>query len=630
MLATLPGLWVTQGRWSYGAPEQLAQGLTVLAWAWLAWALAQAGQGQKILAALFYIGGFCAVAALLETAMLGHLTPSLFRAKASFGNAGYLAGWLLLVLPLGFARILPFPFAKKGQNNAYSPKTGKGMRFALGLQWAVDSVLTVAVFAALLAGKTRVAQLLTLLFTGGLISLGSIRLFNHLPVSKSGTGRWPAVVALLSALALGTFLLAQADIWTRFQALSNGSDWQGRLVPWRAALAAFQEAPWLGHGPGSFYSVFFQYVDEESRAFWIQRSYFDPHNLLLDMAVEGGWLGLSIGIFCWGGWLWMLLQVARDQQLSAQQRHQVTAVMGGVVLMLAFSLTAVSYRMMTLMLPAQVLLATTLGLRPRPAANQQVDAPPSRMIWWCWPVLIVLAWWLGNATLNSKYRFMTIETTLPPPARYAPLAQLCDDNPNIYALERLLQEALIRADWSRFFKTAKQIERQIPHFRNTRHVIAQGYMRRGDYRNARKAALDFQQRDRYYADNNKLLLRLAVLQHDPVLLRTQFELALNFALRKQQVMASRVKKAILIDASIETSAFAISSPDATEDTLTVSIPLATQKLVADQLLLWYRGQTSDRQGTGNIIRYVLAPLAHSLPAEVDYMAFSGDLLSQLL
>lgn len=608
LLVTLPGIWVTQGKWAYGAPEQVTQGLTVLAWTWLAWALAQAGQGMRLLAALFYIGGASAIMALLETAMLGHLTPGVFRAKASFGNPGYLAGWLLMVMPLGLARVASTPVA-----NISLPL--RPFPLARWVLWGFDCTLTLTVIAALMVNKTRVAQLLTL---GVLAVTGTLLLIRWLRRYRLST----ALIYIGApgiTLGIGGMLAWQADIWARFQTLAHGGDWQGRWVPWRTAIEAFSHSPWLGHGPGSYYSLFFQYVDAESRAFWIERSYFDPHNQLLDMAVEGGALGVLTGLLVWGAWVWLLVRNVRDARLTGPQRFHTLGVIAGLGLMLAFSLTAVSYRMMTLMLPAQVLLASTLGLAP----TFRRESP---CYWMLWPLIIGLAWWLGQAGLYSKHRYAAIEA-MPAKERYAPLQALCDKAPNIYALERLLQQSLIHRDWPRFFNTVRQIEQRIPHYRTTRHIIAQGYMRRGDIRNARKAALDFQRRDRYYADNNKLLIRIAILQRDTRLLQAQVENALRYSLHKQGLLASGD-----VESRLETGeAFNLSTRSVMDNTFIVQIPAQTQAFIRASLIQYYREKTpQNRLLVSNKIRYVLAPLTSEITQRTGKPDFVDQLLLQLI
>lgn len=613
LLVTLPGIWVSEGRWSYGAPEHITKSLVVIAWAWLAWSLSRLGYGMQLLAALFYMGAACAILALVETARFGHLTPGVFRARASFGNPGYLAGFLLLILPLGIARL----FNRPSRTQALPD----GIDITKWLHWALDAALTVTVVVALMVNKTRVAQLLTLMLLGSMLLWMSIRLLKRIPALDNVKHHRVLLyfTATLITLAIGGLILSQMDIWARFQHLAQNREWQGRLVPWRAAINAFMNSPWLGHGPGSYYSLFFNFVDSESRAFWVERSYFDPHNLLLDIAVEGGVLGLLAGVGVWLTWLGWLWQHRRNTSLLPAQVYQVHAVIIGVLLMLAFSLTAVSYQMMTLMLPAQVLLAVTIGMiRPSLSA--------SRWRWMAFALFVTTAWLIGHNGLYSKQRFVAI-SSLPHAQRYAPLQALCDQAPNIYALERLLQLSLSRSDWSRFFNTARQMEQTIPNYRSTRHVIAQAYLRRGDLRNARKAALDYQQRDRYFADNNKLLIRLALLANDSALLMAQLENAIRFSLHKQGFLSSRETKAQLLAG--DAPDILVSNESAS--TVNVTMPANAIQVLLEGLKLHYGpGFPNHKLETGNKFRFLFAPVNAHVQTATGKDRFVEDMLLQLI
>lgn len=609
VLVTLPGLWVNEGRWSYGAPENIAKSLVVIAWAWLAWSLSRLGYGMRLLAALFYMGAACAILALVETARLGHLAPGVFRANSSFGNPGYLAGFLLLILPLGMARARNPP--------TDIPNAPRHQTLVHWLHWGMDVLLTIAIATAVMVNRTRIAQIFTLIIIAIAILWLILKLLQRLPLTEKMKPVRTAVYPLATLITLGAggLLLSQADLWARFHSL----EWQGRLVPWRAAINAFMNSPWLGHGPGSYYSLFFTFVDSESRAFWVERSYFDPHNLLLDMAVEGGSLGLLVGIGVWLTWLGWLWRHRRNTTLSPAQVYQVHAVIIGVVLMLAFSLTAVSYRMMTLMLPAQVMLAVTIGMiRP--------TLPTTRWLWVAFVLLVTAAWFIGHNGLYSKQRFVAI-SSLPHAARYAPLQALCDQAPNIYALERLLQHSLSRGDWARFFNTARQMEQTIPNYRATRHVIGQAYLRRGDLRNARKAALDFQQRDRYFADNNKLLIRLALLESDNALLMAQVENAIRFSLIRQGYLQHQKMTVKLLVGDSP----GILASGKSASTVTITMPDKAMQVVLEGLKTHYGpGFPHHKEETGNKFRYLFSPINTQIQTATGKDRFIEDMLLQLI
>jgi len=348
----------------------------------------------------------------------------------------------------------------------------------------------------------------------------------------------PFLSALIVVVAVGLVIAWHLHLpWLfRFQRLLDGSDFAARLLPWRAALDAWRDAPWFGHGPGSYYALFFEYADPQSRAYWLERSFIHPHNALLDAAVEGGILGVTGYVIFWGAALRLLWRNARHG--DGVRKLYFAATLMGIVVYLIYSQFDVIYRMVTVTLPCMLALAAAVAATTNAVTNNTANAkPPRRAIWIVWLLLLFAAWGIGWQSMQSKYRMMQIETALKGRPRIDAMIALRDSNPNVYASERLLYTALAQKNWPLFFTTAKALEQQIPNFRITRHLIATAFAQRGDLRNAKKAALDFQSRDRYYASNNRLLSRIALATDDRELMLSQLSIALEYALKQQHVVA---------------------------------------------------------------------------------------------
>jgi len=547
LATTIPGWIIEGGHWNYLAGEQLSQWLIILLWGWLAYALSQrhiaptnasksaatapTDKRQKknvqaqlppstpvrpliepVATGLHFLAGASAIIAIVDVATKGFELLTVgngLRATGSYGNPNYLAAFLLIALPVSSLRVW------LGASNPTKAKRGA--------IFIADVATLLLIIGALSLTQTRLAQLLTLAFA---MVVTTLWIFHY---------QHRRALPLLSALVIGTATVAviawhmQLPWLFRFQRLLDGSDFAARLVPWRAAIDAWHAAPWFGHGPGSYYALFFQYADPQSRAYWLERSFIHPHNAVLDAAVEGGIVGVIGYAAFWFTALWLLWRGTRHG--DSVRRLYFAATLAGLVIYLIYSQFDVTYRMITVTLPCLLALAAAM------ASNNADQKPPYRATWIVWLALLLVAWGVGFPSMQSKYRMMQIETTLKGQPRVDALVALRDSNPNVYASERLLYTALAQKNWPLFFSTARSLEQQIPNFRVTRHLIATAFAQRGDLRNARKAALDFQSHDRYYAPNNRLLSRIALATDDRELLLRQFSIALEYALKQQHVIA---------------------------------------------------------------------------------------------
>ncbi len=106
--------------------------------------------------------------------------------------------------------------------------------------------------------------------------------------------RWCAMgcFALASALAVGyAVYVFSAPSWA-VNTLSHQ-----RLLLWRDTLGLVAEAPWFGHGPGSFAGAFPAFRSAElAAAFPFHVPVLNSHNEVLEVLVEGGVVGLLLSI----------------------------------------------------------------------------------------------------------------------------------------------------------------------------------------------------------------------------------------------------------------------------------------------------------------------------------------------
>jgi len=647
LATTMPGWVIDRSRWNYLAGEQLSQWLIILVWAWLAYALssrsntpvvttekttAESATRQKkksppapalrsrptiepIATGLHFLAGASAIIAIVDVATKGFELLTVgngLRATGSYGNPNYLAAFLLLALPISSLRVW------LGARNPLQTKRG--------VVFVADVVTLLLIVSALALTQTRLAQLLMLAQVFAMTALWIFYYQRQRAITLLST--------LIVAGAVGLVIAWHLQLpWLfRFQRLLDGSDFAARLLPWRAALDAWRNAPWFGHGPGSYYALFFEYADPQSRAYWLERSFIHPHNALLDAAVEGGIFGVIGYVVFWCAALWSLWRHTRYG--DNVRRLYFAATLMSVVVYLIYSQFDVIYRMVTVTLPCLLALAAaaaatgnTVNGNSLTTGNTASMKPPRRALWIVWLVSLFAAWGIGWQSMQSKYRMMQIETTLQGQPRIEAMITLRDSNPNVYGSERLLYSALAQKNWPLFFSTAKALEQQIANFRITRHLIATAFAQRGDLRNAKKAAVDFQSHDRYYPSNNRLLSRIALATDDRELLLRQLGIALEYALKQQHIVGMKW------DVRVESSDKTIMTMDA--DTHQVRLTFKQEELdILLRALADFYSKPDKQHEDG--LRFILAlsfndlDLSAPLPPGVNLQAVLPGMLEQIM
>ena len=108
------------------------------------------------------------------------------------------------------------------------------------------------------------------------------------------------------ALSLGMLFFQSGDKWQGIIMQEDRSSLSSREMIWTAALKMIRDHPFIGIGPGNFQEQYLAY----QRYFppYLEWSVPHPHNMFLDMWLEGGLFGLiGFGIF----FLFWLLSSAR-------------------------------------------------------------------------------------------------------------------------------------------------------------------------------------------------------------------------------------------------------------------------------------------------------------------------------
>lgn len=279
-----------------------------------------------------------------------HPEYSVIRTISTMGNPNYLALYLVAWLPLSLPVVAP--------------------RRWLWLPWLLG-------FAALVQTGTRGAWLACLVC---LVVACALR-----------PGKRVLLVGLILLLTAGLVIWKGAEVLgQRAQASSVGNvDVAARVYLWRAAWATLLSQP-MGVGPGGFTGEALKYREwepMETRS-W-QRLAENPHNQLLSVGVDAGWMGVLLLLAGLVGFLWGRARRAR------RSLTELSLLLTGVGL-------SVHLLTLNLALPAEVLWLAALswpGQHDPPAGRQ----PPVVMValaglLWLAGTLLAAGWVVGERT----------------------------------------------------------------------------------------------------------------------------------------------------------------------------------------------------------------------------------------
>lgn len=274
------------------------------------------------------------------------------EATGTFVNRNHFAGYLAMSLPLALALALP-------ERRVRARGESFRKRF---LRWTSSSGPSV-LFAALATVAMWIGVILSYSRTGLAAALAGTLVLGVLGRMARRSIPLIAVVLLVPTLAL--LWLQIRTPGERFAALADelGSG-SGRLAVWATSLSLVPAHPVLGHGLGTFESVYEPHQDARAPL-----HYDHAHNDWIEVLLEGGALG-----FFAIAWLCFLLTrhglrlaraaAGRDQLIGA-------AALAGVAALSFHSLTDFCIR-----IPATALLAVTeVALAAGACASPQETVP---------------------------------------------------------------------------------------------------------------------------------------------------------------------------------------------------------------------------------------------------------------
>lgn len=226
------------------------------------------------------------------------------RVDGLFGNATYLAVYMLFNF-----FITLFLFARSREENQIQPNYYLYTWYSVALVFQVVVIYYTATRGAILG------------LIGGLILTAiAISIFekNRATLRKISVATMIAVVLFVGGFVAirKTDFVAQSPTLSRFATLSlEEVSKQGRRYVWPMALEGFKDRPILGWGQGNFSYVFAKHYDPRM---YNQEPWFDhAHNIVLDMMVSGGVLGLTAYLSIFVAFLVLLY---KNQTLSVTDK----------------------------------------------------------------------------------------------------------------------------------------------------------------------------------------------------------------------------------------------------------------------------------------------------------------------
>ena len=236
-------------------------------------------KSQKIWDIFFHtslgIATIVSVYGFTQLAGLAHINQGSVRVDGNFGNATYLAVYMLFHFFLA-----AYYFVRN-----YEVKWSRFLYIALAIIYSIILYYT-ATRGAMLGAITGA---LFILFVVCWRARGNMR---KLAISAI---LFMVLVATGIYLARDTSFVKESQVLPRFTNISLNPADQPRLIIWRMAIKGALEHPILGWGMENFNILFNKYYQPE---LWRQETWFDhAHNALIDWLVAAGILGLLSYLF---------------------------------------------------------------------------------------------------------------------------------------------------------------------------------------------------------------------------------------------------------------------------------------------------------------------------------------------
>jgi O-antigen ligase len=528
IILTIPGLRLSEGKYSYNFDLELVSQMLCVLWCFLIYSLfdisLQVYKFWKFVSvAIVYV---CLVGLLekvginpllrfglnpFESYWAGdYITYNGFqsRIQSTFGNINYFAGWLIQLTPVYIA-LAVLQTQKSIRKVSYSWKN------------FLPVLMPVLLLASLALTGTRsaIAGLFISLIVFMVVYFGK---FSNISATKIVY----MILAILGVL-FGLVLLFNPEFSNRVYALLDFTAWESRLVPWRAAYDSIQNAPIFGYGLGSSYQLYFEYAQVDRGLLAAGSSYSHVHFEWLEILQEGGLVGL-FGYFIF----WVLVCGLGIKYIRNKANHKSDQVLmlGLLTGLLAYHLHgffSVAPRMVVVRSMAYLLVAFVfiLSLKFDTSKNYKlikVNELALNVI-----TLLVLfgslAWLIPYA--YGQYQLATglaVESKKP-----SVLTDLAMSSEDVYVLDNASYKFAEQKNIKELEIVSERLGNIFPNYRNNLYFQAYAAYLKGDFETAKGIALNHQNKDLYNEKTNHLLAAISLRLNDGLLFKRQVELAVT-------------------------------------------------------------------------------------------------------
>jgi len=528
LLATFPGTILSQFHYSYGLPFELMSQVICVIWAFLLFSLlheSKVNNAWKFMWAFIptvYIVCLVAFLEKLGWSPLINIPLNPFeasslvepweyqgiqgRVESTFGNINYFASFLIQVLPLCFALFLIIKSNTKIESGADKARCLVALFSGL------------FVLIALLITETRAALFAAII---------SLTIFSILLVKIELLSRQVAIrMGLVVLVSIIIVILVKANLDSdRFSLLLRKETWWPRLVPWQTAWDSFLSAPFFGHGLGSSYQLFFEYVAPDSRLFSSNRSYNHVHNEILQVLQEGGVFGGVVYLGFWVAPMVLGVKFVLNSNNTLELRLMLAAIVSGLLAYHIHGLFSVAPRMISSRLIAYSLLACSLAILFQKRTNVETSTLRKSLLAVILIFLIIVILVFLTPFLQGQYLY---SKTLIESDRKIEFVELVDYSEDIYMLDAAAKGAFESEEIGPLLAITKKASELFPYYREIDVYRAYALSWSGDTEAAYQLVLNHQKRDEYSAIANSLLLAIAIERESEGNFLTQLTKVLNY------------------------------------------------------------------------------------------------------
>ncbi len=536
LLATLPGLAISQGQYSYSFPYEFIGQLLCVIWCYLLATTPQALNTPKKMAYLFIpVIAFVSIIGIIERMGLNPLIrfginpfesnwqhgPEVYmgpvsRIKSTFGNINYFASFLIQLIPLCIILC-----ALKWRQVYTSTPAAYINRIAI-------TAFILLVFSCIIFTGTRAAIMaLITSFTAILI----LYLFTY-----KKPQRLYLLLGITAVVVSLFFLLSEYD--QRFNHLLSIDAWHSRLMPWQTAINSINQAPLLGYGIGSSYELFFNFMDTDASIRIHNGSYNHVHAELLEVLQEGGLFGLIIYILFWG---WVYLIATRfivDNKKPTDLRLIIAAIICGLTAYHIHGVFSVAPRMVVARMTAYTLVALLVVLTQRSSVRSKMSNLNKWPLYFIAICLIISTLWLAPYA-KSQYLYAKALASSTPNTQIIELAKSSTD---VYTLHKAALSAAKLNDTDALKNITTNLKQLFPHYRKTDYLSAYGSALSNQTTKAKNEALQSQALNLYQRDTGVLLTSISITHLDEVGFRKQFSIALKSLACKANIINCELTK----------------------------------------------------------------------------------------